>query len=135
MTQISKFLITLMMTVFSLAASANDGAQSAIDGQLRAFQSDNDAAAYDYAAPNVKMFFPTLERFMGMVKNGYKPIHRPESWSFGRVQTLPDGSIIQQMMLVDQTGRDWTAIYTVKQMDNDWKITGVSLKQSDTLTM
>ena len=47
------------------AALAGDAevkaAQATIDSQLKAFIADDNAAAYSYAAPNVKQIFPTLD--------------------------------------------------------------------------
>jgi hypothetical protein len=123
----------------TLAARATEAAtppQQAIDGQIRAFLADRDAVAYSFAAPNVRLYFPTVESFMGMVKGGYSPVHRPQTWDFGRMRSEADGTVYQEVLITDQTGKNWTALYTVAQQpDGSWKITGVSLRKADTLTM
>jgi hypothetical protein len=111
-------------------------AQQTIDSQLRAFLGDRDDEAYSYAAPNVRLFFPTVESFMGMVKGGYTPVYRPQAWDYGRVRNDPDGTVYQEVLITDQAGKNWAALYTLSQQeDGSWKITGVSLRKADTMTM
>lgn len=110
-------------------------AQDAIDGQLRAFQTDDDAKAYSFAAPNVKNIFPTLESFMGMVSKGYAPVHKPKSFAFGKSQEMSTTSIIQQVLIVGPDGKDYEAVYTLElQPDGRYLITGVSLRASNALS-
>jgi Domain of unknown function (DUF4864) len=136
---ISKLSIAFIVAFLSFAAQAGSPgtpAQSAIDGQIRAFLADKDAEAYAFAAPNVRTFFPTVESFMGMVKGGYPQVHRPQNWDFGRTQTTDSGAVMQEVLITDMTGKNWAALYTVeKQSDGNWKITGVSLKKTDAMTM
>ena len=136
---ISRMAVTCAAVLLSIAAyagSPDTPAQSAIDGQLRAFLADKDAEAYAFAAPNVRTYFPTVESFMGMVKSGYTPVYRPQNWDFGRTQETGAGVVAQEVLITDMTGKNWAALYTVeKQADGNWKITGVSLKKSDALTM
>ena len=136
---LSKLLFTLIALLFAVAAQAGSPetpAQTAIDGQIRAFLADKDAEAYAFAAPNVQTFFPTVESFMGMVKSGYTPVYRPQNWNFGRAEINETGAVAQEVLITDMTGKNWAALYTVQQQaDGNWKITGVSLKKSDALTM
>jgi Domain of unknown function (DUF4864) len=136
---ISKLSIVFIAAFLSFAAQAGSPgtpAQSAIDGQIRAFLADKDAEAYAFAAPNVRTYFPTVESFMGMVKGGYPQVHRPQDWDFGRTQTTDTGAVMQEVLITDRAGKNWAALYTVeKQSDGNWKITGVSLKKSDAMTM
>jgi hypothetical protein len=43
-----------------------------IERQIAAFKADDAAAAYAVAAPEIQRMFP-VERFMAMVREGYKP--------------------------------------------------------------
>jgi Domain of unknown function (DUF4864) len=129
-------LVAAFVSFTAFAGSPDTPAQSAIDGQIRAFLADKDAEAYAFAAPNVRTYFPTVESFMGMVKSGYTPVHRPQNWDFGRTQETSSGVVAQEVLITDMTGKNWAALYTVeKQPDGNWKITGVSLKKTDALTM
>ena len=134
--KVSIALVAVSLSFAAYAGSPETPAQSAIDGQIRAFLAGKDAEAYNFAAPNVRLFFPTVESFMGMVKSGYTPVYRPQDWDFGRVQTSPTGGVMQEVLITDMTGKNWAALYTVEQQsDGVWKITGVSLKKTDALTM
>lgn len=109
--------------------------QQVIDSQLRAFQADDDAAAYSYAAPNITTMFPTVETFMGMVKKGYPQVDNPQSYSFGKAVERRPGSIAQQVMITGPDGKEYEAIYTLQQQpDGTFKITGVSLRASKSLS-
>lgn len=110
-------------------------AQSAIDGQLKAFLADDGPAAYGYAAPNIKRIFPTVEAFMGMVTNGYAPVRRPKTYSFGKVEEMSPTSIVQQVLILGPDGKEYEAVYTLElQPDGTHKITGCSLRASNALS-
>lgn len=110
-------------------------AQGSIDAQLRAFQAGDDALAYSFAAPNITRIFPTVDAFMGMVTNGYQPVAKPKSFSFGKVEELATGSIVQQVLIVGPDGKDYEAVYTLeRQADGMFRITGVSLRAANTLS-
>jgi Domain of unknown function (DUF4864) len=126
---------------FSLSAGAIAGdaevqaAQTTIDSQLKAFIADDNEAAYSYAAPNVKQIFPTLDSFMSMVTGGYKPVQKPLSYTFGKAQQTGPTTIAQQVFLVGPDGKDYEALYTLElQPDGMYRITGVSLKASNSLS-
>ena len=131
--------VGLFMLALALPASAGDAevkaAQSAIDGQLKAFRAGDNKGAYSFAAPNVKRIFPTLDIFMNMVTGAYKPVHKPRSYAFGKVQELSPRSIIQQVIIVGEDGKDYEAVYTLElQPDGKFRITGVSLRASNSLS-
>ena len=131
--------VGLFMLALALPASAGDAevkaAQGAIDGQLRAFRAGDNEGAYSYAAPNIKRIFPTLDIFMNMVTSAYKPVHKPRTYAFGKVQELSPTSIIQQVMIVGEDGKDYEAVYTLElQPDGKFRITGVSLRASTSLS-
>jgi len=133
------FALALIPVLFGAFASAGDAgftaAQSSIEAQLRAFLADDNALAYSYAAPNVKKVFPTLDIFMNMVTGGYKPVQKPQSYSFGKSEWMSGTTIAQQVLLVGPDGKDYEALYTLElQPDGVWRITGVSLKASKTLS-
>lgn len=134
----------ILASVFSLLTAASPAlggeaeigaAQSVIDSQLRAFLSDDVAKAYSFAAPNIKRIFPTVDNFMAMVKQGYKPVHRPQRYSFGRSREISPGAIAQEVLIVGPAGKNWVAVYTLqKQPNGEFRITGVSLKASGELS-
>jgi len=128
------------LTLFSIpGAEAGEAevkaAQSVIDSQLQAFQDNDGARAYSYAAPSIKRIFPTKEAFMNMVTNGYPPVHRAQSHAFGKVEETGPTSIIQQVLIVGPDGKDYEAVYTLeRQPDGGYLITGCSLRASNSLS-
>jgi hypothetical protein len=125
-------VLTLLAAVPALAGEAEvKAAQSSIEAQISAFLAGDDERAYSYAAPNVKRIFPDVDRFMGMVRNGYQPVWKPRNFAFGKVEEISPSSIVQQVLLVGPDGKDYEAIYTLElQPDGTFRITGVSLRGS-----
>jgi hypothetical protein len=125
--------------LYAFSAFAGDAevrsAQGTIDAQLKAFQADDGALAYSYAAPNVTRIFPTVDIFMGMVESGYQPVRKPRNYAFGKVQEMSATSIVQQVLIVGPDGKDYEAVYTLElQPDGVYRITGVSLRASNSLS-
>lgn len=110
-------------------------AQTTIDSQIKAFLADDPGKAYSYAAPNVQRIFPSVDVFMGMVTGAYQPVYKPQTYSFGKVEELSATSIMQQVLIVGPDGKDYEAVYTLElQPDGVFRITGVSLRASNTLS-
>lgn len=128
------FLLFLATPVFAGDAEIKS-AQDTIDRQLKAFRADDGALAYSFAAPNVKQIFPTVESFMSMVTSAYKPVHRPQNYSFGKSMQTGPTSIVQQVMILGPDGKDYEAVYTLElQEDGTFRITGCSLRASNSLS-
>ena len=130
-------ILAMLLSANSLAGEAEvSSAQSTIDRQLKAFQANDGALAYSFAAPSIKRIFPTVEAFMGMVTQGYAPVRRPRSYSFGKVQEMSPTAIVQQVILVGPDGKTYEAVYTLEmQPDGTHLITGCSLRASNALTI
>ncbi|RWF46745.1 MAG: DUF4864 domain-containing protein [Mesorhizobium sp.] len=128
--------VSLMLASQAFAGDAEIKAgQAVIDGQLKALIADDGAKAYSFAAPNVKQVFPTVDAFMNMVTNGYPPVRKPRSYSFGKVEQTGPGSIVQQVLIIGPDGKDYEAVYTLQQQpDGTFQITGCSLRASNSLS-
>ena len=133
---IAFFILHGLVAVPALAGDAEvQAAQQSIDSQLRAFQAGDGGAAYAFAAPTIKQIFPSVDIFMSMVTNGYPPVRNPKSYAFGKSEEMGPGKIAQQVMIVGPDGKDYEALYTLElQPDGVWRITGVSLKASNSLS-
>lgn len=138
MTRLTQPLATLaLVTALALttsftatAARADDGARNIITQQLESFLAGDFDQAYSYASDDIKRIFPTKERFMSMVQNGYLPVLRPGNYGFGREEALADGRVVQEVLIRAPDGSDWTAVYFMeKQPDGTWKVDGVNLKK------
>lgn len=120
-------------TLSAVPARADDSSdiQSTISAQLQAFRVEDGAAAYSYAAPNIKTYFPSADIFMSMVKQGYAPVYKSSSATFGALK--PEGSgFRQEVFLSDMDGQSWIASYTLeRQADGSMKITGCQIRKGD----
>lgn len=125
-----------MLTFLTFADAAEPSAadlsaiQNTIAGQLDAFQKQDDAKAYSFAAPNVTTIFPTVDVFMAMVKRGYQPIFNNSKYKFGARGVDSLGRPIQHVVITATNGKNYEAIYALeKQSDGSWKISGVQLQE------
>jgi hypothetical protein len=118
------------------ALTAEDKAafQSIITGQIEAFRAENGAKAWSYAAPMIRQIFPTPEQFMNMVRQGYQPVYRPQSFEFGEASFSASGRPIQRVKVVGPDGITYEAIYTMqRQPDGTWQINGCAIVRAPEL--
>lgn len=102
--------------------------QSVISGQIEAFRAEDGTRAYGYAAPMIKKIFPNPDVFMNMVRQGYQPVYRPQSFKFGEAGFSASGRPIQKVTVVGPDGVAYEAIYTMeRQPDGTWQINGCAL--------
>src|SRR4029078_811178 len=136
LTLIALSLLALISCPLGLSAQSVTDAeaqefQSVITSQLNAFNADDGAAAYGFAAPTIKRMFPSPEIFMSMVKKGYAPVYRRQSYSFGSIGNEMGGAPPQHVTIVDVNGKTWTALYAMeRQPDGSWKIVGCQLVEA-----
>lgn len=118
------------MVLAAPAAAADDPAapiRSVIQSQLDAFQADDAAGAYAFAAPSIQRMFPTPEIFMTMVQRGYPEVYRPGSVEFGELAPV-DGRLLQKVWITGQSGARVLALYTmVRLQGGEWRIAGCVL--------
>ena len=101
--------------------------QRVIESQIEAFQRDDAAVAYGYASPAIQRIFPNPAIFMQMVRSGYRPVYRPQSFEFQEL-ALIDGQIVQQVLFVGPDGQLVMALYSMQLQDGGrWRINGVRL--------
>lgn len=113
--------------------NAEQSAQQTISSQLDAFSKDEWTRAYSYAAPNIKLMYPSETAFRQMVVTGYPPVHRPQSFTFGETR-IEDGSVTQNVFILGPDGKEYEAVYSLElQEDGVYRIKGVSLRGSRSL--
>ena len=101
-----------------------DGVRAVVQAQLTALARDDAAAAYSFAAPNVRESVKSAAQFMAMVRKNYPAIYRPASTAFLKPEDH-HGQVIQRVQLVDESGSAWLALYSLqRQKDHSWRITG-----------
>lgn len=131
-------LSLLFLVLFDLAGTAVHAAEppgetdsaairEVIDRQIAAFRRDDGETAFSFAAPSIRHMFGTVENFMDMVRGGYRPVYRPQTYRFGAIAIM-DGMIVQKVHIVGPDGRAVTAFYIMEQQpDGTWRIAGCSL--------
>ncbi len=131
MRQLTKVIVILgLVLLVSTPVRAQSDADRAaikqvITSQIAAFRQDDAAMAYSYAAPSIRMMFPSPEVFMEMVRTGYGAVYRPQSFDFGPLDKS-DGQLVQPVRLVGPQGQPMVALYVMEQQPSgEWKIAGV----------
>ena len=122
-------LVAFLIGLSAPARAADDvaTAQAIIRSQVEAIGRDDAATAFSYAAPGIREMFPQAEIFLGMVQRSYAPVYRHKSFEFGEAR-VSDGTIAQQVHIIDADGMPWEALYTLElQPDGSVKITGCVL--------
>jgi hypothetical protein len=120
-------IIGVMVPAYAEEAADQAAISAVISSQLEAFKRDDSAGAFMHAAPIIKQQFQSDANFMEMVKRGYKPVYRPQSYEFTELKQTNLG-LTQTVRITDDRGEVWNALYRVeKQDDGSWKISGVWL--------
>jgi hypothetical protein len=128
------FLFGQEASAQSLSDADRSTFQSIITGQIEAFRADDGETAYGFAAPMIRRIFPNPETFMGMVRKGYQPVYRPQSYRFGEAGFSASGRPTQRVMLVGPDGLTYMAIYTFEQQpDGTWQINGCAIVRAPEL--
>ena len=129
-------LFALLGTMLALALPAQaqvspadqTAIRNVIEGQVEAFRRDDGAAAFGYASPSIQGLFGTPETFMDMVRQGYRPVYRPQVFEFREIVTL-QGMVTQKVHVIGPDGRPVTAFYPMTQQpDGSWRIEGCYLQ-------
>jgi len=130
-----RLVIALILTLAGSIAGAqaqeagSQAIRAVIEQQLEAFQRDDGAGAFSFAAPIIKRKFGSPEVFMQMVRQGYDPVYRPTSREFRQTTVMADRAV-QEVLLVDRAGKAWLARYFMeRQADGTWQIAGVRLEE------
>ena len=130
--------IVLVLLFFTLPAGAQtmpaevgeadrQAIRMVIEAQLGAFQRDDAVAAFAQASPSIQAMFQTPDRFMDMVRGGYRPVYRPRQVEFRDIIDL-DGVPTQRVFIIGPDGAPIMALYPMElQSDGVWKIGGCYL--------
>ena len=110
-----------------LTPEDRDAIRGVIESQIDAFRRDDADQAFSFAAPSIRAKFGDPGTFIGMVRDGYRPVYRPREVVFRELDetgTLP----IQRVLVVDGNGRSFIAHYPMQQQaDGTWLIAGCFL--------
>jgi hypothetical protein len=120
--------VAIALSVDSLRRSRDDvdatqTTRAVIQGQLDAFNRGDYRAAYRFAAPEIQAQFP-LPEFRRMVREGYAPIARSRSASFGPPEVHGDTALVP-VTITGQDGASTRYVYSLRRERTGWRITGV----------
>jgi hypothetical protein len=101
--------------------------QDIIESQIQAFQNKNAELAYSFASPMIKLRFNNPQEFMSMVKSFYEPVYNPKQYYFINSKYF-EGSIYHQLQIISQSNMSYLATYSLIKDENEWKISGCSVK-------
>ena len=120
--------IAQAQTHATVSDADRDSIRGVIESQLAAFQRDDGAEAFSYAAPGIQRKFGNPDVFMQMVRSGYAMVYRPREVEI--LDLRINGSTIQQdVLFVGPDGKPVIAVYTMEQQaDGSWRIAGVYLR-------
>jgi hypothetical protein len=98
----------------AVSASDEKNVHAVVQAQLEAFAANNAGKAFALAAPELQALFGTPARFMAMVRSSYPVVYAPASVAFLKPETQ-DGDVIQRVLMTDQGGKQWQAIYSLQR--------------------
>lgn len=127
--------VLLSFTLLSTGVRAEDpvvAAQAVISGQLAALATDDAEKAYSFASPGIRSLYPNKDQFLAMVRKTYEPVYHAGNYAFGRSKLIGGGEVVlQEVMISARQGKDWTAIYEVRLMDDGtYKVNGVRMMRN-----
>ena len=127
---------TLLVATASLAQPETDvkAAAEPIMKQLEAFRRDDYAAAYTFAAAEIKELFDRAA-FERMVKSGYPEIARSTFAVIARSEVGPDGHLYVSVKIRGANGNSIEAVYDMVQEAGGWRINGVATKPDPGLVL
>ena len=129
----------LMLSFAAASASAAEevdaedrrAVRTVIEAQLKAFATNDAAAAYSYASPGIRAQFKDPATFMEMVRRAYPMVISPSATSFF-VPEWGAGVILQGVQIRDREGHYWRALYELqRQPDLRWRINGCAIVEDD----
>jgi hypothetical protein len=128
-------LVASLVLVSMPAAHAEDpvaDAQAVISGQIDALIAEDADRAYSYASPDIRSIYPDKDTFLTMVQKNYEPVYRAGHYAFGRSKLVAGGELVfQEVMISARQGKDWTAIYEMRLMDDgSYKVNGVRMMRN-----
>jgi hypothetical protein len=132
-------LVATLVLVAPLMVHAEDPAlqaQSVISEQIKALMRDDAEKAYSYASPDIRMMYPDKNAFLTMVQKNYEAVYHAGNYAFGRSKLVGGGEMrFQEVMITGPGGKDWTAIYEMRLMDDgSYKVNGVRMMKNSTST-
>jgi len=124
------FILCLALAPLGVAAQErldpNPDIRGVIGNQLDAFSTGNVFTAWTFASPTIQDMFGDAMTFGTMVERGYPMVWQPGETTFLGLRQ-EGGRLLQQVQIVDPSGRLHLLDYDMVQIDGDWRIAGVTV--------
>lgn len=130
-----KFILaaTFVAALAGGAAAQDADIEGTITKQFDAFKADDFATALTFASPSLQRLFGTPENFGRMVTQGYPMVWRHAETRF--LELTQEGAYyLQRVLIVDEKGTRHVLEYRMQQTDGGWRIAGVQILDSASLS-
>ncbi|MDZ7905118.1 MAG: DUF4864 domain-containing protein [Cypionkella sp.] len=125
-----RLYVLIAALFFTQPAAAQDAPiRATIQSQIDAMAADDFAAAFAYAAPNIKGIFGSADRFEAMVRSGYPMVVAPREVRMLELRTVA-GNLWQRVLMVDNAGATHLLDYMMVEIEGGWRIAAVQLLPS-----
>lgn len=128
----SAFAVVIALAILARPATSDetdDAIQNVILSQIEAFANDDKDAAWTFASEGIKRQSGSVDTFYNMVRLSYRPVYQATSIEF--MERVPHtGFQIQIVRLGGPEGKHWRAVYRMVKSDDQWRISGVLLKEA-----
>lgn len=128
----SGFAVLIALAIIAMPATSDeidDAIQNVILSQIEAFANDDKDAAWTFASEGIKRQSGSVDTFYNMVRLSYRPVYQATSIEF-RERVPHTGFQIQVVRLGGPEGKRWRAVYRMVKSDDQWRISGVLLKEA-----
>ena len=133
MVRAAAVLLSILVSTSAVAGPVDAADKTAfrtlIDGQIAAFRAGNARAAFEVVDPDLKLKFGDAERFLEVVRVGYRPVYAPKSYRFGHTIELEGPNEAGQWLhVVGPNNEPVDALYLLeRQPSGEWKTSGCLL--------
>lgn len=133
MARAAAWMVSLLVSTPVFAGPVSEADKVAfrglIDGQIAAFRAGDARAAFEVVDPDLQLKFGDAERFLEVVRVGYRPVYAPKSYRFGQTVELDAVNEAGQWLhVVGPNNEPVDALYLLeRQPDGDWKTSGCLL--------
>lgn len=133
-----QFILALFLMLAPHIATAqerlppNPEIESTIQSQLNAFSTGNVFTAWTFASPTIQQMFQHPMYFGAMVERGYPMVWQPGETTYLGLRQEGE-RLVQQVQILDPTGRAHLLDYEMVQIDGRWRISGVTVLRGQAL--
>ncbi|MCH8550555.1 MAG: DUF4864 domain-containing protein [Natronospirillum sp.] len=121
--------VVCLATPWVMAQSLAD-AEVVIRDQIEAFGDGDAERAYSHASDGIRAQFDTPEFFVAMVRSQYDALYNPRQLSFAEPMRVSDERMHQEVLVLDRSGQNWRAVYSLVAVEGRWRIEGVVMRSA-----